>query len=306
MSVLELLDGALVVKAETLADFQKLLDGSFTKGSHACIKIGYQCGPEFVRLRDLYFNRHADFLVQGEFEPGCDTTLMYYKNPRSELISLRPDSEAVYPVPLTYQTSIRVRGYVVVAVFNRTLVREYEDGCHRIGNWVVTKNIGCVLYEPKHYVLERHMVVRRYSSAPGCGCCTVVPYDVADRMSTLNSIELQYLEEKLLWLGPDAVKKALDTCGWQQARRFMDKSAGPFYHSQPSLKRVEMVNQEVAWRARGAFVRAFSLGTPQLRGLNPAEEDVDVLLGDRRLRNGEGSTKKRLQSFYAGSVLLFL
>jgi hypothetical protein len=211
------------------------------------------------------------------------------------------------PMPMLPSSTLEVRGKIVVAAMSLQLLRSYTKGWYRIGDWVMAPDLSRFAFQPKDYVMDMHLSVLPYNARPGCGCCTVMTADESRELTLLRLGHRNQLTDKLLCAPYDTWMSVVEEYGEEIVARFLDPQTGPNYRPPLCTKRLKRMREVIRWcRARRDVIRAFQAHPEVQMGGVAGTKDVEevALLEDKRLQSKQGD--KRLTSFFAGSVVLFL
>jgi hypothetical protein len=197
-----------------------------------------------------------------------------YTTNRKKQTVLDQNTPGVYPIPICRRSNLRVCGVVVV-----TILRQKLNGCYRIGDWVV--NHGTVTYSPKDYVFSMHLDVFPYTTAPGCTCCTTpLSLQHAEEDTENNYSARSHMEWVLFWGNEKNIPCSVEEYGTKKVSRLLETSQEvSFEYAAPFFNRLQLLQEALKWHKRSKFIRACV---------------------DNRSKN------KRLPSFVAGTVALFL
>jgi hypothetical protein len=305
MSIAELIRAAPLVPAEDLTDFWNLIRSNTLR----CVKIAVDFGPEYHTLNhrsrqfvqafgeDRQVDLRIEFLVDGDFDPRSDYRMThgYY----GQFLTVRPDTPNVFPMPISKQSTLTVRGKIVVAAFSDHRWLRYGV-FQRIGDWLVSPDLSRFDFLPKDYVLQKHLHVFAFSFDPGCGCCAAgLTTDAAERQTEKNTRHRTWLVDRLLCAPLSTCASIVDDFGEDVVARFLDPTTGPHYSPPFCTMRLAKVRETLRWDcARRDVIRALQSGSA-------FSEDPELsFLCDPRLKSKRCT--KRLSSFTGGSVVLFL
>ncbi len=154
-------------KTCTLQDFKLLLQQQTTSDdTKSCLQVSVDFGAEYTRVFSwqpgefIFF----DFLVKGDFLPDSDKSHNYRYF--DDVLTIRPDTPNVFPMPVTPKSQMCVRGPIVVAVFSKQFRKDYWRGHHCVGDWIVEPDVWRVRFVPKDYVLQSTWRCRRTTPRP--------------------------------------------------------------------------------------------------------------------------------------------
>jgi hypothetical protein len=307
MAVAEIILGAPRLQADDEDEFWRLLQ---PRKKLPCLQVAVDFGPRYKPLCSVSGgNIVFEFLVEGDFDPSSDYRLIYGTYD-GRTMTVQQDTPHAMPMPILPSSTLAVRGKVVVAAMSLPLLRSFTNGWYRIGDWVMAPDLSRFAFQPKDYVMDMHLSVLPYNARPGCKCCTVMTKDESIELTLLRLERRNELTDKLLCAPYDTWMSIVEEYGDEIVARFLDPKTGPHYRPPLCTKRLKRMREVIRWRrTRGDVIRALQAkaevqmdsgaGTKNDNGI----EEL-ALLADRRLHSKKGD--KRLTSFFAGSVVLFL